>query len=150
MTQFITGKATKSNPLLLPTSTLLIMFDSTGNIALHFGEVGRGTIRSAGGPFPLTFCILFFLLKKEKKKVLYGFLTLRASWHWHGNSWGRVSPCLLSKNWFTGGEAPRVSAASCFLWVSEGTRVPSDEKQVRYFCYNSLLSEMSFHVFPGN
>lgn len=68
MTQFMAGKATKSNPLLLPTSALLITFENTGNIALHFGEVEGGTIRSAGGLFPLTFCILLFLLKKKKRK----------------------------------------------------------------------------------
>lgn len=78
MTQFMAGKATKSNPLLLPTSALLITFENTGNIALHFGEVEGGTIRSAGGLFPLTFCILLFLLKKKKKKKVFsGFLLSR-------------------------------------------------------------------------
>jgi len=54
----MSGKATKSNSLIFPTPALLITFDSSGDIALHYGEVGRGTVRSPGGPFPLTFCIL--------------------------------------------------------------------------------------------
>lgn len=55
-----------------------------------------------------------------------------------------------SAHWFTGGEAPGVSAASCFLWVRRGARMLGDEKQVGYFSCNSLPSEMSFHVFPWN
>lgn len=71
VTQFMVGKATKSNSLLLPASALLITFVSTGNIALHFGEVGRGTLRCTSGPFLSPFA--YFFLKKSQQ-LLYGFL----------------------------------------------------------------------------
>lgn len=45
VTQFMARNVTKSNPLLLLTSDFLITFDSIGDIALHFGDVGKG------GPF---------------------------------------------------------------------------------------------------
>lgn len=72
VTQFMVGKATKSNLLLLPASVLLLRFISTGNIALHFGEGGRGTLRCTSGSFLSPFAYLFFL--KKPQKLLYGFL----------------------------------------------------------------------------
>lgn len=51
VTQFIVGKETKNNSLLLLPSALLITFVRDGNIALHFGEVGGGILKCTGGPF---------------------------------------------------------------------------------------------------
>lgn len=77
----------KSNPLLLRISALLIIFDSTENISLHFGVVGRGLTRFADSPFPLIFCIL--PLKKKKKKhfpwLAYSWGELVLAWTLIGN-----------------------------------------------------------------
>lgn len=62
VTQFMVGKAKKSNSAPSP-SALLITFISTGNIALHFGEVRRGTLRGTGGSFLSPFAYFFFLKK---------------------------------------------------------------------------------------
>lgn len=64
VTQLMVGKATKSNSASSPISPL-ITFVSTGNIALHFGEVGSGTLRCTGGPFLSPFAYFFFLKKPQ-------------------------------------------------------------------------------------
>lgn len=142
VTQFMVGKATKSNSLLLPASALLIMFVSTGNIALHFGEVGRGSLRCTGGPFLSPFAYFFFL-KRKSQQLLYGFL-LSGQVGTLGEEWARSCCLKLVYRW---GEPQGIS---CLLFPLSKQKNRSDETGQVFLCYSSLLLEMSFHVIPWN